>query len=519
MRRQDVASLLRHPALKAAREGRARTQRLVSTYFDTDGLHLARAGIALRLRRDANRWVQTVKGPDDGKGGGGLAARPEYEWPVGVRPTRPPVDRARLASTPWRGKFAKALRKGLKPVFTTDFQRTSIPLALPGDTRALLSVDVGAIRAPGAAKSARLCELEIELRTGDVVRSVRSGARARRRCAAGDRNAKQGGARLRPVRRRFRRNPRAPRIAALGKAPTAAAALAAFIRASLRQIDGNADGLLRDDDPEWIHQMRIGTRRLRACLVAAARSCAAGRAVAARRGGEVACAARSAPRAISTCSRRRRCRRSFAGMRSDRGTAAPRRRSGRWRARVGRQRKLAASAGARRGRSPRFVQLVLAAAALAATPRLGVPRRVRRRRAASSQRARKFARPLLEAAASQAPAPRRRRWRRRRPRRATRRASRRKSSATRPNSSPALFPRKRDARLPRGAGAAAGDSRRAERRAVATRPRGADRRRRFAGSRDVRRAGQPRSRRGTRRRAGARMAPLHAMRDRSGRGA
>jgi polyphosphate kinase 2 (PPK2 family) len=34
----------------------------------------------------------------------------------------------------------------------------------------------------------------------------------------------------------------------------------------LRQVAANAPGLVTDDDPEWVHQMRVGTRRLRSCL-------------------------------------------------------------------------------------------------------------------------------------------------------------------------------------------------------------------------------------------------------------
>jgi len=39
----------------------------------------------------------------------------------------------------------------------------------------------------------------------------------------------------------------------------------------LHQIAANATGLVNDRDPEWVHQMRIGTRRLRSCLTLAAK--------------------------------------------------------------------------------------------------------------------------------------------------------------------------------------------------------------------------------------------------------
>jgi CHAD domain-containing protein len=48
-------------------------------------------------------------------------------------------------------------------------------------------------------------------------------------------------------------------------------ALRTIARECLQQIAANAAGLLADDDPEWVHQMRIGTRRLRSCLALAVR--------------------------------------------------------------------------------------------------------------------------------------------------------------------------------------------------------------------------------------------------------
>ena len=47
---------------------------------------------------------------------------------------------------------------------------------------------------------------------------------------------------------------------------TTAEALAAIARGCLHQIAANAPGLVADGDPEWVHQMRVGTRRLRSCL-------------------------------------------------------------------------------------------------------------------------------------------------------------------------------------------------------------------------------------------------------------
>ena len=52
----------------------------------------------------------------------------------------------------------------------------------------------------------------------------------------------------------------------LAEDATTEEALAALVRGCLQQIAANAPGLLADNDVEWVHQMRIGTRRLRSCL-------------------------------------------------------------------------------------------------------------------------------------------------------------------------------------------------------------------------------------------------------------
>ncbi len=56
------------------------------------------------------------------------------------------------------------------------------------------------------------------------------------------------------------------RTAALASDTSAEDALRVIVQGCLEQIAGNAAGLLADADPEWVHQMRIGTRRLRSCL-------------------------------------------------------------------------------------------------------------------------------------------------------------------------------------------------------------------------------------------------------------
>ena len=263
--RDEIAHLLRHPELERVKSGRAARKKLVSTYFDTPNFRLAKSGIGVRLRRDGRRWIQTVKGPADGDSGAGLSSRPEHEWPIGTSTRLPSLDVARLATTPWRRILLKSARDGLAPIFTTQFTRTEIPVALPQKTVAILAIDVGIIRTPQSARHLDISEIEIELKSGDIAQafrfamtiadSVPLSLEPESKAARGIRLLSA----VPPV-------PVRAEDADLHKSAGAGEALTATLRSCLRQIEGNADGLLHDDDPEWIHQMRIGTRRLRACL-------------------------------------------------------------------------------------------------------------------------------------------------------------------------------------------------------------------------------------------------------------
>jgi inorganic triphosphatase YgiF len=267
-----AAAVPRHPLVMSAKRARARTEVLAATYFDTPDGRLAREGVALRIRRAGRRFVQTLKGPATDEAGGGLAARAEYEWPLAPGSRLPPLDLAAIAATPFGKCVAKAAGKAdFGPRFVTDFRRTTIPLAFPDATSALLCVDVGEARALAPApRRGAFCEVEIELESGDPARlfelalaladDLPLAIEARSKAERG--YALVAGSTPRPA---------LARDVALPARVDAAAALAAIVRNCLRQIGANADGLLDDDDPEWIHQMRVGVRRLRSCLSLARR--------------------------------------------------------------------------------------------------------------------------------------------------------------------------------------------------------------------------------------------------------
>lgn len=158
--------------------------------------------------------------------------------------------------------------KGFGPRFVTDFERRTVPLRLGAATRALLCIDRGVIRTADGLRERGISELEIEIVDGDPVDlfvfaaalaadlplSIALAGKAARGIALVQGKPDGWDA---PVRAEAIAHPSRVNVAD---------ALAAVLRECIRQLAANAPGLLADANPEWVHQMRIGTRRLRACL-------------------------------------------------------------------------------------------------------------------------------------------------------------------------------------------------------------------------------------------------------------
>ncbi len=129
--------------------------RLQARDFDTADRAQAGAGMALRLRREGEAWVQTLKGRGDG-----VMQRLEHE--VVLDAGEPRLDPSRHDGTP----AGAALReRALAPTVETDVHRTVLRLR-QADAEIELALDQGVLRA--GADEAPLCELEYELLQGPV---------------------------------------------------------------------------------------------------------------------------------------------------------------------------------------------------------------------------------------------------------------------------------------------------------------------------------------------------------------
>jgi triphosphatase len=153
----DERRLADHAAFRPPHASAPKTERLVTTYFDTPNQDLARLGLSLRVRRAGGSRIQTIK--SRGNGGGAATVRGEWEWPT---PSDEP-DLTLAAGTPPGDQLPPGLGPELQPVIVTDVVRTARTLEFEGATIEV-ALDSGSIKA-GTGKES-IHELELELREG-----------------------------------------------------------------------------------------------------------------------------------------------------------------------------------------------------------------------------------------------------------------------------------------------------------------------------------------------------------------
>lgn len=248
--------LVPHAAARAVRElSLERSKSLSSIYYDTRDAALSGARSALRLRRDGRRWLQAFKCE--------MAPGARGEWEIAVPRAqvdvhRWPLGEIRAAS----GVDLAALAPHLRPLFETRFMRRAAEMRFD-DATIEVAVDRGHVVA--GKRREPICELEIELKSGapsallryaaslveplDLQLALQTKAERGYRLARGDGIAPP---------RKWRR----PDVGNL--APREA--FARLMSAALEQVAANAHGVLSSDDAEYLHQLRVGLRRLRALV-------------------------------------------------------------------------------------------------------------------------------------------------------------------------------------------------------------------------------------------------------------
>jgi len=237
-----------------------RRKQVDSVYYDTPERRLLAARSALRLRRDGRRHLIAFK--HERAPASGLAQRDE--WEAGVASAELelgalPLGRIRRRS----GLDLRRLAPRLAPVFETRFTRMAAEVTLGSGTVVSVCLDRGSIAA-GRRREA-LEELEIELREGSLDAMLAFAAKlvAPLRLRLEPRSKAERGYRLAA---RERSAPLKAEPPTLRRDDPAREGLAAVLRACLGQVEGNVPGLICFDDPGYLHQLRVGMRRLRAAL-------------------------------------------------------------------------------------------------------------------------------------------------------------------------------------------------------------------------------------------------------------
>lgn len=265
---EDAERLFGHPLLASAAASPVEIQSLHSVYFDTRDRALAAAGIGLRLRRAGERQWQTVKLGD--RSAAGLFVRTEVESEVaGERPDLlqipDPVLRERLIEV--------VAEQPLEPVFETAFERR---VRRVGDDVGewSLCLDRGEIRSGFAREP--ICEIELECHRGpashlyDVALQLAEDLRLR----PAVRSKAERGERLRsgalPAARRAD-SIDLPDDASLARG------IVVIAQGCLEQIGENAELVATGENPEAVHQMRVGLRRMRALIALVRRAVASAR--------------------------------------------------------------------------------------------------------------------------------------------------------------------------------------------------------------------------------------------------
>ncbi len=235
---------------------------LHNIYYDTPDQQLRQQRAVLRLRRvgddDSCQWLQTFKtGSSDTSA---LSQRGEWESPVASAA----LSRTALQATPWSDMDADGnLFAALQPCFVTAFERTLWLVRRRDGSVVEVALDLGQIEANG--QRAPICELELELKAGppsalfeiaqEIARTVAVLPANTSKAQRGFLLAQEG------LHRPYRAQP--PRLTP--KLPVQLLAQQ-VLRNTFAQFTNNLESLRVSDDPEVVHQTRVGWRRFTSAL-------------------------------------------------------------------------------------------------------------------------------------------------------------------------------------------------------------------------------------------------------------
>ena len=268
--------------MRQARVKSSEVTQLAAHYYDTPDQQLAEAGIGLRIRKEGDAWVQTIKA-----GGDGIAARLEHNAVLDNEQVQAMLDNNTLmpdltiykntSVAPALAEFKlKKLAKNLTRLYVTDVERTTRLLVDEGDDEVInhieMAYDYGEIiHGNDETQRAAIQEIEFELVSGDIdflFATAKTWCKRYKLCLSTVTKAERGGLLITGQLH-------SPAVRAdlsqlnIDKKSSMPAFVRAAVHNCLLQILPNSSAIVAgSEEDEHILQLHIGITRLQAALQA-----------------------------------------------------------------------------------------------------------------------------------------------------------------------------------------------------------------------------------------------------------
>lgn len=250
----DFGMLKQHRTFAELLSSPVRVEKLVSVYFDTDQCDLRQNNVSLRVRREGQNFIQTIKACSSPTS---TFERDEWEQPL--QDGQPELDT--VMHTALGPVLTPQIRAALRPIFETRVERTYYHLA-DSAWRIEIAFDQGEIIAGN--RSQPICEIELELKHGyraalfELARMIVEVIPAQLTLTT---KAERG---YDLTQEKARQSIHAPHVE-LAQGMTAAHAFQTIASGCLSQLIANTE-LMHARNPDALHQVRISMRRLRTAI-------------------------------------------------------------------------------------------------------------------------------------------------------------------------------------------------------------------------------------------------------------
>ncbi|MBE0405800.1 CYTH and CHAD domain-containing protein [Psychrobacter sp. AOP22-C1-22] len=268
--------------MRQAKVKSSQVTQLAAHYYDTPDQQLAQAGIGLRIRKEGDTWVQTIKA-----GGDGIAARLEHNAILDSELVQAMLDHNELmpdltiykdtsVAPALEGFKLKKLAKKLNRLYVTDVERTTRVLVDEDnektDNRIEMAYDYGdIIHGNDDTQRDTIQEIEFELLSGDLdflFATAKTWCKRYKLCLSTVTKAERGGLLINAQHY-------SPAVSAdleqlnIHKKSSMPAFARAAVHNCLLQILPNSSAIVAGStDNEHTLQLRIGINRLRAAIKA-----------------------------------------------------------------------------------------------------------------------------------------------------------------------------------------------------------------------------------------------------------